>query len=463
MTTTTKTNGKAPGKATARKAGTPAKAEPPDTTGEPAKVKKPAAASKAGTNGGGGSADGTVLPHQTVWEDTVILAFRDLQWHRWHEAFLKGTALQPSPADLHKLDYDAESAFGDVLTSQDDRFFVFEFKAVRDGHLDERGKGLFERLSHYVAAAENLVDENGRYPEPLQDMIDLSRRCHFGVFGLRVALPPGETTTAAPSGPPSLVDMPFVFQKGEASKNDASPAVPALPAGAVKLRLLADPYIEWVHLANRALAAGAIKKRIPSEQIAEQQATADAEVGEATTLLAQAKAAASKKAKQLALAALSKAFKGKIQANRDERAAQLAKGKTAIERISINEIVEPIPLETIVWEPLPNTNYGVSQHDLALYLAALIDMPGPGQPDDGIRVNLVRVRNGREVVQWTVTLAEIRDTIMVQTILAANVEPAEQVQSDINVPAEAPPSQHTKVISVGANGTETESEENGQA
>ncbi|MBR8082608.1 hypothetical protein KDX23_07595 [Burkholderia vietnamiensis] len=448
------------------------------TTTKSGKTGKTGKPKTAGPAGGDASDVGTVLPNQTVWEDTVIIAFRDLQWHRWRAAVQKARGrkrtalLAASPADLHKLDHDAESAFGDVLTSQGARYFLFEFKAVRDGHVDERGKGMFERLSHFVTLAASTVDQNAQFPPPVQALIDLSKRCHFGVFGLREALTPKDA--AAKSATPT----PFTFQTIDA---------PALPKDAVRLRLLADPYIEWVHLANRSLADAFIKAQAkkqaeaqktqdagpPAVQKATLQELANAAMQEAADAMAGVAAAAADAAanalRRAALALFAKANKAQVEANREERAAVIADGRETIERISIDRIDDPIPLESIVWEEPPATQYGVSLEELAVYLAALLDLPGPGQPvspsdgspgtpgspGDRIRINLVRVING-DVVQWTLTASQIRNAANFQRIVA-RPDNEQDVEVDVEVDAGAPsstPTKHTKQISIG--GTEKE-------
>ncbi|MDR8057652.1 hypothetical protein [Burkholderia cenocepacia] len=441
-------------------------------SGKTRKTSKPKTAGPAGGDASDVGDGGTVLPNQTVWEDTVIIAFRDLQWHRWREALKKARGakrsalLAASPADLHKLDHDAESAFGDVLTSQDARYFLFEFKAVRDGHVDERGKGMFERLSHFVTLAASTVDQNAQLPPPVQTLIDLSKRCHFGVFGRLEALTPNDAAVQA------ATPTPFPFQTIDA---------PSLSKPAVRLRLLADPYIEWVHLANRSLADAFTKARATKQ--AEAQTTPDAErsavqkatlqelanaamqeAKDAMAKVAEAAAGAAVNAlRKTALALLAKANKVQVEANREERAAVIAVGRETIERISIDQIDDPIPLESIVWEVPPSTQYGVSLEELAVYLAALLDLPGPGQPKspsgglpgDLIRINLVRVING-DVVQWTLTASQIRNAANFQRIVA-RPDDEQDVTGDVEVDAGAPsstPTKHTKQISIG--GTEKE-------
>lgn len=137
-------------------------------------------------------------PKPAFWEDSIILAFRDLQWiqkHRDKGALNKSLAsaanaakevggdknswveclsqqlMQPPPL-LAKLDGNAESASGDVLTSIKKNFFLFEFKANRNAVRTEKSKSVFEKLS-------TLADDS--HPAKKQ-FLDLSRRGHHVIY-----------------------------------------------------------------------------------------------------------------------------------------------------------------------------------------------------------------------------------------------------------------------------------------
>ncbi|SDG95640.1 hypothetical protein SAMN05216466_106179 [Paraburkholderia phenazinium] len=176
-----------------------------------------------------------------VWEDSLILAFRDRQWTRWVDHWtsayerkasvgtLKGEALlqvaRIGPAYLTKLDDTAESTFGDAITAHGNRFFVFEFKSTRDGHVDERTKRLFNNLRPIMAL--DATDEQRRTIETL------SRACHFGVFG-RVA--PDKSTTFEKS---------FMVDRSQTVKATVARLLPG-----DHLEIEAHPYLDWVNLAN---------------------------------------------------------------------------------------------------------------------------------------------------------------------------------------------------------------------
>ncbi|WP_186083164.1 hypothetical protein [Burkholderia gladioli] len=443
---------------------TTTKSSKPGKTGKTGKPDPASASGKAG--GGAGEGDDIVPapPTQTVWEDTVIIAFRDLQWHHWREEVAnaesedeRAALLATSPADLHKLDHDAESAFGDVLTSQGARYFLFEFKAVRDRHVKEHGKGMFERLGHAAAKAAVDAQQDPRFAPTWEALKDLTRRCHFGVFGQIETLPAGSSITP----PPPLTDLgTFMFQKGGTGS-------PSFPAGAVKLSLQADPYIEWVDLANRGLADALLSdkaemqaKAAENRQTLTQKLAAKAQAGLEVVAAVSDAAAKKLKAKQLQKAADAltvAADQAQMMVNRDERAAWIADSHDVIERLDITTVGPTIPLETIVWGPPANPSYGVRQDELAVYLAWLLDLPGPGQPDqpDGglpgnrIRINLVRVVN-KQVVQWTLTGEQIRRSALhgrLRKILDALA--ARKTQTEASETAAPPSSTKTKYHSYG--------------
>jgi hypothetical protein len=59
-----------------------------------------------------------------LWEDTIILAIRDMQWI--HAL----TSARPWPArSLIKFDGHPEEALGDLAMAQDQRFFLIEAKS----------------------------------------------------------------------------------------------------------------------------------------------------------------------------------------------------------------------------------------------------------------------------------------------------------------------------------------------
>ena len=129
----------------------------------------------------------------TPWEDTLILAFRDLQWLRKQDAntealmikfenerkkitqreyfdWVKETLKRPPPL-LAKLDGHAESASADVLTAQNDRFFLLEFKSSLELFRKEEEK--------YIKKVMNFVVQR---PFLYDSFIDLSVRGHFLVY-----------------------------------------------------------------------------------------------------------------------------------------------------------------------------------------------------------------------------------------------------------------------------------------
>lgn len=118
------------------------------------------------------------------WEDTLILAFRDIQWQKSVEEFLSATLIndtpknflkqklsRPNPPLLAKLDGNAENATGDVLTSAHQRYFLFEFKSGLPKSSTESGK--------FIADLMLLVDPGNK---DHSKFVELSKAGHFLVF-----------------------------------------------------------------------------------------------------------------------------------------------------------------------------------------------------------------------------------------------------------------------------------------
>lgn len=146
-----------------------------------------------------------------------------------------------------------------------------------------------------------------------------------------------------------------------------------------------------------------------------------------------------------------------MMVNRDDRAAWISDGQDVIECLDITTIGPTTPLETLVWGAPGNPPSGVRQDELAVYLAWLLDLPGPGQPDqpdgglpgNGIRINLVRVVNS-QVVQWTLTGEQIRRSALhgrLRKILDALA--ARETQSEASETAASPSPTKTKHDSMG--------------
>ncbi|MCG8291673.1 hypothetical protein [Pseudomonas entomophila] len=126
---------------------------------------------------------------QTPWEDTVILAFRDMQWMRKQnlhkDSFLDESAKNPSGLAVHtavllkdmvtpppllaKLDGRAETASADTLTAVNERFFLLEFKASEARLRDEEVKFMHLLMKSVVPTRDHAFT-------------NLSRRGHFVVY-----------------------------------------------------------------------------------------------------------------------------------------------------------------------------------------------------------------------------------------------------------------------------------------
>ncbi|QVM93281.1 hypothetical protein JYG34_09810 [Pseudomonas entomophila] len=126
---------------------------------------------------------------KTPWEDTLILAFRDMQWMKLQnlhiERFLAECGQEAlglttnlaallartgtPPPLLAKLDGRAETASADTLTAINERFFLLEFKASEAKLSDEEDKFMYLLMKSVVPTRDHVFTA-------------LSRRGHFVVY-----------------------------------------------------------------------------------------------------------------------------------------------------------------------------------------------------------------------------------------------------------------------------------------
>ncbi|HBO3166663.1 TPA: hypothetical protein L4R86_000346 [Pseudomonas aeruginosa] len=107
---------------------------------------------------------------ESPWEDSLILAFRDMQWIRKIQTSARKPIkhLAQPPALMVKLDGNAESRAGDVLAGYNEHYFLLEFKSSRSRFNTEQGKSVHARL-----AAATPYSAEGR------ELLDLSTRGHL--------------------------------------------------------------------------------------------------------------------------------------------------------------------------------------------------------------------------------------------------------------------------------------------
>lgn len=128
---------------------------------------------------------GSASNNRFPWEDTLILAFRDIQWQKTVKEFLDTPVNNDSPASfiqhklsrpnpplLAKLDGNAENASGDVLTSAHQRYFLLEFKSGLSKSSTESDK--------FISDLMLLVDPGNNDHDKF---VKLSKAGHFLVFG----------------------------------------------------------------------------------------------------------------------------------------------------------------------------------------------------------------------------------------------------------------------------------------
>jgi hypothetical protein len=119
-----------------------------------------------------------------LWEDTIVLALRDVQWQ---VALSKQNASQADwpqlyrPSRIIKLDGRAESSLGDVALRTDHRFLLIEVKSTEERVKDEWWKGSFKAKKLYKRLA-TMVDAAKSSGGVASLMRDLSLRGHLVAF-----------------------------------------------------------------------------------------------------------------------------------------------------------------------------------------------------------------------------------------------------------------------------------------
>lgn len=105
------------------------------------------------------------------WEDSLIIAFRDTQW-RLHLNHEKGNKLPPP---LLKFDGNAETMSADAVTSNNSRFFLFEFK---------RSESAIE--SDIVKPMWSLFDLLIKHEGSAQVFLEISDACHHFAYAKKI-------------------------------------------------------------------------------------------------------------------------------------------------------------------------------------------------------------------------------------------------------------------------------------
>jgi hypothetical protein len=123
-----------------------------------------------------------------LWEDTIVLALRDVQWRAaWSKSVTHGAG-QPKmcyPKGIVKLDGSAESHLGDMAFKADDqRFFLIEVKSQMRQVKDEWWHGAFKPKVLYktLGSVVNAVKFQASSSETENLILELSLRGHMIAF-----------------------------------------------------------------------------------------------------------------------------------------------------------------------------------------------------------------------------------------------------------------------------------------
>lgn len=116
------------------------------------------------------------------WEDTVVLALRDIQWMDGNN----GQASAPPLPDIFlKLDGDTEKTLGDLIFQKGEKFYLFEVKSARGNISSEWNKknkdGERKRKTAYEVLSA-LLGEWVENEKEWSDVLKLSLTCHHFVY-----------------------------------------------------------------------------------------------------------------------------------------------------------------------------------------------------------------------------------------------------------------------------------------
>jgi len=125
---------------------------------------------------------------RSPWEDTIIVALRDLQWIDRHAELGMDV---PIPSAFIKLDSTVEQTLGDLLLQQRERFYLFEVKSSETTISTEwlgRKKKVFNSLARFMKAMEKRPNEAFQF----EDVLWTSLRCHHIAYWSEEIFDPSE-------------------------------------------------------------------------------------------------------------------------------------------------------------------------------------------------------------------------------------------------------------------------------
>ncbi|MBV6794047.1 hypothetical protein [Xanthomonas euvesicatoria] len=111
----------------------------------------------------------------SLWEKTIVTAFRDLQWKYKSKD-------KPLPSTNVGLDGNSERALGDGIVAADDRLYLLEIKAEDTGRSAEWESGDEKRAYLSLKEALNLANASKSKETALQGFFIRSLRAHHFLY-----------------------------------------------------------------------------------------------------------------------------------------------------------------------------------------------------------------------------------------------------------------------------------------
>jgi hypothetical protein len=116
------------------------------------------------------------------WEDTVVLALRDIQWM---DQFRERPSAPPLPELFIKLDGNTEKTLGDLIFESGEKFYLFEVKPGRtkissEWNKTDREGNRKQKTAYQVLSA--AVEAWNKDAATWKSLIETSLRCHHFVY-----------------------------------------------------------------------------------------------------------------------------------------------------------------------------------------------------------------------------------------------------------------------------------------
>lgn len=183
------------------------------------------------------------------WEDSLIIAVRDLQWRKSLERLLTGK-LSALPDPLFKLGGTAENALGDVGIAVNSRHYLLEFKRDAKQTFDEVDKPLVKIMKQVHGSADSKHRDR---------FIKISRRGHHFVFSEKAPGQQPKVAGVAKEAAIIIQTSPYFDEAAKMTKTGELSAATEIvellyPAGKTGSGLLANEMLAYIKVLVEAHA-----------------------------------------------------------------------------------------------------------------------------------------------------------------------------------------------------------------